>query len=69
MQSAYRRGHSTETALLKVYNDLVFAADNGMNSFLALLDLSSAFDDKSFILLHFILLHFTAATPHFLWSE
>jgi len=44
MQSAYRRGHSTETALLKVYNDLVSAADNGHVSFLALLDLSSAFD-------------------------
>ena len=29
MQSAYRRFHSTETAVMKVYNDLLLAADNG----------------------------------------
>ena len=28
MQSVYRRFHSTETAVMKVYNDLLLAADN-----------------------------------------
>jgi len=28
-QSAYRRFHSTETAAINIYNDLLFAADGG----------------------------------------
>ena len=43
-QSAYRPGHSTETALLKVVNDLFLSFDKGNISVLALLDFSSAFD-------------------------
>jgi len=43
-QSAYRRGHSTETALLKVINDLLLSADRGEVTALCLLDLSAAFD-------------------------
>ena len=43
-QSAYRRGHSTETALLKVINDLLLWADRGEVTTLCLLDLSAAFD-------------------------
>ena len=43
-QSAYRPGHSTETALLKVVNDLFVSHNKGNISVLALLDFSSAFD-------------------------
>ena len=43
-QSAYRPGHSTETALLKVVNDLFLSFDKGNISVLALFDFSSAFD-------------------------
>ena len=44
LQSAYKEGHSTETALLKVQNDLLVAMDNQRVSILVLLDLSAAFD-------------------------
>ena len=43
-QSAYRAGHSCETALLRVYNDIVTTVGKGNGSFLVLLDLSAAFD-------------------------
>ena len=43
-QSAYRAGHSCETALLRVYNDIVTTVGQGNGSFLVLLDLSAAFD-------------------------
>jgi len=38
-QSAYRRQHSTETAILKIVSDLFLACDRGQVSLLALLDL------------------------------
>ena len=44
MQSAYRTGHSTETALLKVANDIERAAGEGMCTVLLSLDVSAAFD-------------------------
>ena len=43
-QSAYRANHSTETAVLRVFSDLVAASDAGNISLMALLDLSAAFD-------------------------
>ena len=44
MQSAYRRGHSTETALLKVCNDILLDTDQQRVTIMALLNLSTAFN-------------------------
>jgi len=43
-QSAYQKGQSTETALVKVCADLIKHMDSGHHVLLALLDLSAAFD-------------------------
>ena len=52
-QSAYRKGHSTETALLKVQNDILMNMNRQHVTLLVLLDLSVAFDTVD----HKILLH------------
>jgi len=44
LQSAYKAAHSTETALLKIKNDIDMALDRGQGVLLLLLDLSAAFD-------------------------
>ena len=43
-QSAYRPLHSTETALLKIQNDILISLDSSKGVMLILLDLSAAFD-------------------------
>ena len=43
-QSAYRKYHSTETALVKIMDDLLITLDNKQCNFLVLLDQGAAFD-------------------------
>jgi len=52
-QSAYRKKHSTETAMLRVWSDVLMAADILQVTLLCLLDLSAAFDCVD----HDLLLH------------
>ena len=53
VQSAYHPNHSTETALVKIVNDLLLALDDAKVSVLTLLDLSAAFNTIDYnILLH-----------------
>ena len=52
-QSAYKKCHCTETALLKINNDILASLDNKHCIILASLDLSAAFDTVD----HTILLH------------
>ena len=44
LQTAYRKHHSCETALLKIYDDLLTVIDAKNNIILVMLDFSSAFD-------------------------
>ena len=44
LQSAYRKDHGTETALLKVTNDILMEMNSQHAVLLVLLDLSAAFD-------------------------
>ena len=44
LQYAYRKNHSTETALLKVTNDILMEINSQHSVLLVLLDLSAAFD-------------------------
>ena len=44
LQSGYRKGHSCETAVLKIHNDVLMAMDKKNHVILMLVDLSAAFD-------------------------
>ena len=44
LSSAYRQGHSTESALLKVQADILHNMERQMITLLVLIDLSAAFD-------------------------
>ena len=50
-QSAYREGHSIETVLAQVKNEIDVSLDNGLGSLLVLLDGSAAFDTLDFSVL------------------
>ena len=47
-QSSYRQFHSTETALLKVMNDILMKMNSQEVTLLVLLDLSAAFDTVNY---------------------
>ena len=51
LQSAYKQAHSTETALMKVKDDIMKSISQRKGVFLVLLDLSSAFDTVNHSLL------------------
>ena len=57
-QSAYRRHHSTETALLRTMDAVCRAADRGEVTLIVALDISAAFDTIDHTI-HLILLHYS----------
>ena len=69
-QSAYKQYHSTETALIRVHNDILTAIDNRRTVILLLLDLSAAFDTVDHdILLSRLHERFGVIGKPFLWFQ
>ena len=70
LQSAYRSGHSTETALLSILDGLYQAIDNKQTAVLVSLDLSAAFDTISHrTLLHRLEVEFGVSGLALAWVE
>ena len=69
-QSAYRKKHSCETALVRIVNDILMAMDKKMCVALVMLDLSAAFDTVSHpILLRRLEEDFGVHGSDLLWFE
>ena len=56
-QSGFRSRHSTESALLRVHNDILGALDSKRSAVLVLLDLTAAFNTVDHAILIFRLQH------------
>ena len=64
LQSVYKANHSTLTALLKIFNDILTEVDQG--NVVTLLDLSAAFDTVNHdILLRLLRKSFASTHHHF----
>jgi hypothetical protein len=69
-QSAFRRHHSTETAVLIVHNDIVRAVDKGQSTAMMFLDLSSAFDTVDHVhMLSILRRRFSVESPAIDWFQ
>ena len=65
LQYAYKAVHSTETALIRVHNDILRSVDSGQNVIQVLLDMSAAFDtvNHEFLFTRLIALAFRRYRP------
>ena len=69
-QSAYRQYHSTETALIKLVNDVLFAMDRKMGTLAVAVDLSAAFDTVNHDVMLSVLQHsFGVSEKPLQWFE
>ncbi len=69
-QSAYKEYKSTETALLKVHNDLMFSVDEGKSVIIVLFDLSQAFNTiNNELLLHRLQTHLEITGNALAWFQ
>ena len=62
LQAAYQQFQSTETALLRVHNDILRALDDKKEVILVLLDLSAAFDTIDHQVTYTIWIHWESST-------